>query len=76
LVEAVVLSGIGGIIGVIAGAGAAQIITPLFGTRQALVTVDSVVLALVVSLAVGIFFGLYPANRAARLNPIDALRYE
>lgn len=76
LVEAVVLSGIGGVIGVVFGAGAAQVITPLFGTQQALVTADSVVLALVVSLAVGIFFGLYPADRAARLNPIEALRYE
>jgi putative ABC transport system permease protein len=76
LAEAVVLSGIGGLIGVIFGTVAAQIITPMLGGTQALVTGESVILAVTVSLAIGVFFGLYPANRAARLNPIDALRYE
>jgi len=51
------------------------VITPLLGYTQALVTSQSVILALSVSLAIGVFFGLYPANRAAALNPIDALRY-
>jgi putative ABC transport system permease protein len=76
LAEAVVLSGIGGLIGVVLGTVAAQIITPMLGGTQALVTGESVLLAVTVSLAIGVFFGLYPANRAARLNPIDALRYE
>jgi putative ABC transport system permease protein len=76
LVEAVTLSVLGGLIGVAAGIGAAQLITPLLGGTRALVTPQSVALALTVSLGIGIFFGLYPANRAARLNPIDALRYE
>jgi len=76
LAEAVVLSGIGGLIGVGLGIVAAQIITPMLGGTQALVTGQSVLLAVGVSLAIGVFFGLYPANRAARLNPIDALRYE
>ncbi|MFN2242468.1 MAG: ABC transporter permease, partial [Anaerolineae bacterium] len=71
-----VLSGIGGLIGVGLGIVAAQIITPMLGGTQALVTAQSVLLAVGVSLAIGVFFGLYPANRAARLNPIDALRYE
>ena len=76
LTEAIVISVLGGIIGVILGVGGAQVITPLLGASQAVVTSQSVVLALAVSLAIGVFFGLYPANRAAGLNPIDALRYE
>ncbi len=76
LAEAVVLSVMGGLIGVGAGFGGAQLITPLLGSTQALVTPQSVILALTVSVGIGIFFGLYPASRAAQLNPIDALRYE
>jgi putative ABC transport system permease protein len=77
LAEAIVLSVAGGLIGVGLGILGAQVITPLLGSSsKALVTPSSVVLALGVSLAIGIFFGFYPANRAARLNPIDALRYE
>ncbi len=76
LTEAIVLSVLGGLIGVGLGIAGAQVITPLLGSSQALVTPDSVALALAVSLGIGIFFGLYPANRAAGLNPIDALRYE
>jgi putative ABC transport system permease protein len=76
LAEAIVLSVLGGLIGVALGIGGAQLITPLLGYSQALVTPQSVALALAVSLGIGIFFGLYPANRAAALNPIDALRYE
>ncbi|MBM4457412.1 MAG: FtsX-like permease family protein [Chloroflexi bacterium] len=76
LAEAIVLGFIGGMIGVGVGIGGAQVITPLFGDTPALVTPESVALALAVSLAIGIFFGFYPASRAARLNPIDALRYE
>jgi len=76
LTEAVVLSGIGGLLGVGLGIAAAQVITPMLGGTQALVTGESVILAVAVSLGIGVFFGLYPANRAASLNPIDALRYE
>jgi putative ABC transport system permease protein len=76
LAEAIVLSVTGGLIGVGLGVAGAQLITPLLGNSDALVTPESVALALTVSLGIGIFFGLYPANRAASLNPIDALRYE
>ena len=76
LVESMVLSLISGVIGIGVGIGAAQIISPLLGAEQAIITMDSVVLAMVVSTAVGIFFGIYPANRASGLRPIDALRYE
>jgi len=70
------LSAVGGLLGVGVGIGTAQVITPLMGYSQALVTASSVAMALGVSLGIGVFFGFYPANRAAALNPIDALRYE
>ncbi len=76
LTEAIVISALGGLIGVVLGVGGAQVIAPLLGASQAVVTGQSVVLAVAVSLAIGVFFGLYPANRAAALNPIEALRYE
>ena len=76
LTEAIVISAVGGLVGVALGVGGAQVITPLLGASQALVTWQSVALALIVSLGIGIFFGMYPANRAAGLNPIEALRYE
>ncbi len=76
LVEAVVLALLGGTVGVIL-AGLAT-----FGAATALETLDvamqpsSVMMATLISTFIGVFFGLYPANRAASLNPIDALRYE
>jgi putative ABC transport system permease protein len=76
LVEAVVLGFVGGVVGVLAGYAGAQLVTPLLGGTQALVTSGSVVMAMTVSIAVGLFFGIYPASRAAALHPIDALRYE
>jgi putative ABC transport system permease protein len=76
MTEAVVLSGAGGLMGMGLGVVGAQVITSLLGGTQALVTFQSVALALAVSLGIGLFFGIYPANRAAALNPIDALRYE
>ncbi len=77
LVEAMVLSGLGGVVGVLVGWGGAQLLSRLAGELlSTLVTSGSVVMALGVSVAIGLFFGIYPARRAARLNPIDALRYE
>ena len=75
LIEAVVLSGIGGLLGAGLGSLAAQILATK-NHWPVLISAGSVVLALSVSAAVGIFFGLYPAWRAARLNPIESLRYE
>ncbi|MCW2716737.1 ABC transporter permease [Pseudonocardia sp.] len=73
LMEAVLLSVFGGLIGVIIGVIVGQL---RFGTFQLVVAPYSVVLAFGVSVAIGLFFGIYPANRAASLRPIDALRYE
>jgi len=75
LVEAVVLSTLGGAAGVLAGIGATRLISVVAGW-QTLIGITSLLLSFVVALAVGLFFGFYPARRAARLDPITALRYE
>ena len=75
LVEAVMLTFIGGVIGVILGWGVSLLVTKL-GILQAQVSISSVLLAFGVSAFIGIVFGYYPAQRASKLNPIEALRYE
>jgi putative ABC transport system permease protein len=76
LIEAVVLSLIGGFVGIALGWTGAVVISRLQSDLTAVVTMQSVLLATGFSAAVGLFFGIYPATRAASLNPIDALRYE
>lgn len=75
LVESVVLSVTGGVIGIVAGIGLSEGIR-LTGLIQPLISPLSVVLATLFAIAVGLFFGIYPAQRAARLDPVEALRYE
>ena len=76
LIEAMVMALVGGVIGLAAGAIGAAVIAALSEDLSAGLAWDAVVLSISFSIAVGLFFGIYPASRAARLNPIDALRYE
>jgi len=73
VIEAVVLSVLGGAIGILVGAGGALALRSVVSTK---VTWWAVALAFLFSAAVGVFFGVYPAWRASRLDPIEALRYE
>ena len=75
LTEALLLSLIGGLIGVISGVGGSLIFNQL-GTMRTEIVSSSIILAFSSSAAVGIFFGFYPANKAAQLDPIEALRHE
>ncbi|CAG0945184.1 Macrolide export ATP-binding/permease protein MacB [Anaerolineae bacterium] len=79
LTEAMILSLAGGLIGVMLGALIARLISGMSigtSTLNTVVDLDSILLAVLFSAGVGLFFGSYPANRAAGLHPIDALRYE
>jgi putative ABC transport system permease protein len=75
LIEAISLSSVGGILGILLGIAAAKTIA-LTRHWPALISPASIVIAFLVSAAVGIFFGFYPARKAAALDPIEALRYE
>ena len=75
ITESVVICVIGGIIGIILGVILGTIAVKLMGYSAA-VSLQSIIIAVGFSMAIGIFFGYYPANKAAKLNPIDALRYE
>jgi putative ABC transport system permease protein len=75
LVEAIVLSLVGGAMGILVGMGSSFLITQTLGW-PVLVSATAIVAAVIFSMAVGVFFGFYPARKAARLDPIEALRYE
>ncbi len=75
LIEATLLSVLGGVLGILLGVGASEIITYYF-KLPTLVSPLSIFVAVGVSSVIGVFFGFYPARKAAQLDPIDALRYE
>jgi putative ABC transport system permease protein len=78
LTEAVVLSVLGGALGVAFGIGSSKLMKfiPIFAGWKTIVSPSAIALAFVFSASVGIFFGFYPARKASKLDPIDALRYE
>ena len=75
LTEAILISITGGVLGVALGLGSAKLVT-MFLAWPTLVTQSSVILSFVVCAVTGVFFGYYPAQKASRLDPIEALRYE
>jgi putative ABC transport system permease protein len=76
LIETVVLSGVGGLLGITVGVTIPQIIIYFIPDQRAIVTGFSVILAFGISVLIGILFGIYPARRAALMDPIEALRHE
>lgn len=75
IVEAMIICLIGGMIGVILGIGGGVLASNLLG-YPAKPSVSGIIISLIFSMSIGVFFGYYPANKAAKMNPIDALRYE
>ena len=75
LIESILLSLLGGVIGIILGVGGAFVVSSVAGWPVAIMP-TAVILSFLVCTVIGVFFGWYPARKAAGLNPIDALRYE
>lgn len=75
LIEAMVIGVVGGTLGVLLGVGASYLLSYIAGWTT-VISGWAIIIAVVFSIGIGLFFGIYPAHKAARLNPIDALRYE
>lgn len=76
LIEAMTLTGAGGVVGVLLGVGISILINAVLPSLPSVVPLWAVVVGVLVSMSVGLFFGMYPAVKAARLDPVEALRYE
>src|SRR5438132_12719479 len=76
LTEAMTLTGAGGVIGVLLGVGISLLINATLPQLPSAVPLWAVVVGVLVAMSVGLFFGMYPAVKAARLDPVEALRYE
>ena len=75
LIESIALSGLGGLVGILFGVAIVMLLSQI-GTFPAILEPNAIIIAVTFSIATGIFFGFYPARRAAALNPIECLRYE
>lgn len=75
VIEAIITSGLGGIIGIIAGALLSQVLSGILGVSGT-ISVSAVILSFTVSVLIGVLFGYFPAAKASNLNPIDALRHD
>ena len=75
MIESIVLSFVGGLIGIILGITVSELVAK-FGGWPVVISLTSILMSFIFSAAIGLFFGWYPARKAAALNPIDALRYE